>query len=473
MNKWAVLLLMFAQALFCQDALSTRSQTCQFIQGLQPTEGIWCGRISVPEDHGEPEGKKILLSFAVLPARDTTAKAHPMIFLSGGPGGASLSPDNIGNWLNNPIREDRAIILLDQRGIGYSSGLPNMHKELYNIFAKNADMVEEHALMKALIHSYKLKCKAQNIHLEHYNTLQNARDVGRLMEHLPFDKYNLFGVSYGTRLARVIQDLYPASINAVILNSPNPMQGDFLVDRLKSYSLALHRVLEYCKGDAHCSKANPGLKENYLMAIESLGKQPLELSIHGNPFYLNAQEGIFFIRRLLYRTNSRAMIPLLIREYENGGGPIIEELIRREFEPDYNFAMWLAVERYEMFDPGNTPEVIDEVYKTLPLLPAKLGLFTSLYLAMENLHPERLPPEEKNFRPSSVPTLITVNRFDPVTPPENGQILMEKLSNGQLFILDEGGHGGGDLECRIRVMTAFMDAPLGSLDSSCLNVYRE
>ncbi len=67
------------------------------------------------------------------------------------------------------------------------------------------------------------------------------------------------------------------------------------------------------------------------------------------------------------------------------------------------------------------------------------------------------------------PTLITVNQFDPVTPPENGHIMMERLTNGQLYILDEGGHGGGDVDCRNSVMISFMNDPNGNLDASCLN----
>ena len=67
------------------------------------------------------------------------------------------------------------------------------------------------------------------------------------MKHLDYEKYNLYGVSYGTRLGRVIQDMNSDYLNTVILNSPNPIVGDLLIDRLKSYydrtaaSAILHR----------------------------------------------------------------------------------------------------------------------------------------------------------------------------------------------------------------------------------------
>jgi hypothetical protein len=68
-------------------------------------------------------------------------------------------------------------------------------------------------------------------------------------------------------------------------------------------------------------------------------------------------------------------------------------------------------------------------------------------------------------------TIITVNHFDPVTPPENGHILMKKLSKGKLFILDEVGHGGGNFDCRTKIIIAFMDNPSGTLDTACFNLY--
>ncbi|MCZ6521921.1 MAG: alpha/beta fold hydrolase [Bacteroidetes bacterium] len=471
MNKLLFLSLLLILTITCQRNKTNPSIPCEFIEGLVSTSEFQCGKIIVPENHDDPNGKKIQISYIVLYAKDTGSKAYPMIYLSGGPGGASLTAGRIDTWLKHPIREKRDIILLDQRGIGYSSGLPNMHVELYNIMAKDANEAEEQSMMKELIASYKQKCKDLNIQLQHYNTFQNAKDVGMLMKHLDYEKYNLYGVSYGTRLGRVIQDMNPDYLKTVILNSPNPIVGDLLIDRLKSYSLALERIFKYCEKDNNCHTEYPVLKEDYLSVINSLEQNPLEIDMDGKPFFVNAQDGVYFLRRKMYGEDSRTKVPSLIVEYQDGGGPIIKDLIANDFQSNYNFSMWLAVERYEMFNPENTSEVIEKIYETLPLLPVKLGFFSSVYLALEDWHDVSLSEDKKIFQMSSVPTMITVNHFDPVTPPENGHILMNKLTNGQLFILDEGGHGGGDVECRNKVMIAFMDDPDGNLDTSCLNIY--
>lgn len=425
MKKLFFLSLLLFFTINCQRNQANPSIPCDFIEGLILTNDFDCGKIIVPEDHDDPNSKKIEISYIVLFSRVITSESYPMIFLSGGPGGASLTTGRINTWLKHPIREKRDIILLDQRGIGYSSGLPNMYREMYDILAKDANEAEEQLMMKELMASYKQKCKDLSIRLQYYNTFQSAKDVGVLMKYLDYEKYNLYGVSYGTRLGRVIQDMYPDYLNTVILNSPSPIKGDLLIDRLKSYSLALERIFRYCEKDTTCHTKYPVLKEDYLMVINSLEQNPLEIDMDGKPFIVNAQDGVYFLRRKMYGTDSRTMIPSLIKEYQDGGGPIIKDLIENEFKSTYNFSMWLAVERYEMYNPENTSEVIDEIYESLPLLPVKLGFFSPVYLALKDWHDAGISEDKRAFHLSSVPTLITVNHFDPVTPPENGHILME------------------------------------------------
>ena len=49
---------------------------------------------------------------------------------------------------------------------------------LYAIFAKDTDVEGEQQLMDELISDYTAKSKAANTQLQHYNTFQNAKDIG-------------------------------------------------------------------------------------------------------------------------------------------------------------------------------------------------------------------------------------------------------------------------------------------------------
>ena len=444
---------------------------------LPKSEDVLAGAIFVPENHDTPDGKKIKITYVILKAKDTLSSNYPMIFFSGGPGGNTLNEGTVGFLLEHQMRMERDIILFDQRGIGYSSALPDMSFKAFDIMAKNANEEEELELTKAMILEYKEKCEEKNINPQYYNTIQNAKDVGILFKHLGYGKYNLFGGSYGTRIARVVQDMFPESIHSSVLDSPAPLSGDFLLNRLDSYSLALGRIFEYCEDDVKCKKQYPNLKEDYFKAISTLAQEPLTVMMNDSlTITINAQDGIYLLRRLLYQNNSREKAPELISAFIERGGAVIDEVLQFEYRliGGLNLSMLLSVEKYENFNPDNTSQVIQKNYEKYPLIPMKIGFFDAFYQAGTNWHSSSLPMEDRRFQDSDIPTLILVNRFDPVTPPKNGVLFMETLKNGTLLVLDEGGHGGGgNSECMNQVMIDFMNDPYGKLNNSCLNLYKE
>tara|TARA_B100001989_G_scaffold205017_1_gene153587 strand:+ start:936 stop:2237 length:1302 start_codon:yes stop_codon:yes gene_type:complete len=431
-----------------------------------------CGKIQVPEDHYNNSENKIDISLVIINQEDQEF-IDPLIILTGGPGGSAITERRVQSWLNNPISKNRKIIIFDQRGIGFSSPLKNMSKDFFSIFRKDLSFQKENFEIQKIINSYVNDAKRKGIDLSKYNTFQSANDVNAIMNALGFEKYNLYGGSYGTRLGRITQELHPSKLNSVILNSPNPLVGDMLVSRLISYSKSLSRVFEYCNNNYECNKLYPDLSDNYDIVLKELEKKSIKININNEPYYLNAHEGLYFIRRLLYSNDALTKIPLLIKEYENGGGPIIEGLIINSFRDSYNYAMWLAVEKYEMFNIKHDEKYINKIYNKLRFFPAKLGFFTSAYLSMNNFHENTLTKKEKKLKKSLVPTLITVNKYDPVTPPENGRIMAKDIKYHYLYIVNEAGHGGGQLECRYKIMIDFMNNPINNLDASCLNIIKK
>ena len=443
---------------------------------LTDREHVTAGLLRVPENHEDPDGRKIAIAYAVLARRNKDSNAFPMILLSGGPGESSLQSGLVDFLLKHPFLEDRDFILFDQRGIGFSSPLPDMAQETFLVMAADAGPARERILMDSVLRKYRELCDAQNIDPQFYNTVQNARDVGMLFEHLGYEKYNLYGGSYGTRLGRVVQDYFPQFVHASILDSPSPLSGDFLINRLESYDLALGRIFEYCKGTPECSQKYPNLKGDYFKAIQGLENEPITVAVNDSiDFVINAQDGIYLLRRLLYMGNAREKAPEMVQALLKGSGDVLQEVLGFEWivTGAVNMSMLLSVEKFENFNPENTGEVISGYYEKYPLIPVPLGYFDAIYQAGRNWHSASMPIPGRKFAKSDTPTLIFVNRYDPVTPPENGHLFMEDLTRGHLLILDEGGHGQGNQQCKEEVMMAFMDTPDRMPNVSCLNVYRE
>lgn len=443
---------------------------------LRGMEGVAFGELTVPENHDEPGGRQIAITYAVIQSPSGDAAGPPMVFFSGGPGGNSLVPGLVAMMKEHPFLEDRDIILFDQRGIGLSSPLPDMSFASFDILAANASPEEERELTAAMISDYREQCTRAGIRPRFYNSLQSARDVGRLFSHLGYERYILYGGSYGTRLARVVQDMFPDRVAASILDSPAPLSGDFLLNRLDSYSLSLSRILDYCREQEACRKNYPELKADYLAAIAKLEQDPLKVTFRDSlDFWVNAQDGVYLLRRLLYQANALEKAPQLVRELRGGGGPVLGEVLEFEYEltGGLNLSMLLSVERFENFNPELTSETLDAAYEDYPLIPVPLGFFDAFYREGMGWHQALMPLSDRKFKTSAVPTLLFVNRYDPVTPPANGYLFLEDLPNGHLLILDEGGHGGGNEDCKAGVMRSFMRNPQSLPDTSCLNLFEE
>jgi hypothetical protein len=240
--------------------------------------------------------------------------------------------------------------------------------------------------------------------------------------------------------------------------------------RLDAYSRSLNRLFEYCRNNFECSSSHPELENQYVETINKLIDNPIELNINNAPYFVNAEEGVYFIRRLLYRNSALNDVPILIDELGGNGNKLITNLVKNEFRDSYNYAMWFAVERYEMFNENISEEDINKIYNKYDTFPVKLGFFTSVYINLNYFHDETLKSNKKKLKKSNVPTLVTVNKYDPVTPPEDAYKMVQTLNNFKLYVLNEAGHGGGNQNCRNNVMMQFLLTPNADLDVSCLDI---
>ena len=90
--------------------------------GVNEIEGedYTCGTFTVPQNWEEPDGRNLDLAFVVVKATSEQPASEALLFLSGGPGqratGKPIHP-------YQHLRADRDIILLDQRGTGFSQRL--------------------------------------------------------------------------------------------------------------------------------------------------------------------------------------------------------------------------------------------------------------------------------------------------------------------------------------------------------------
>lgn len=249
--------------------------------GYEEIEGktIICGTIAVPEDHDRPEGRKIGLEFAVLKAKSSYPEPDPVVHLHGGPGGGVV--DQLPGYASifEAYRQTRDIVLFDQR----SAGLSDTSVACYTAMGANAPSIvglpgvgdTGDAAMSACF----AELIAAGVDLPAYNTLQNAYDVRDIVRTLGYDSYNLYGISYGTKLALEVMRSAPEGLRSVIIDGVAPPQVKLYDTTAVPPDEALDGVVAQCEADPACAAAYPDLRT---ITVDLLSKAAAgELTIDG------------------------------------------------------------------------------------------------------------------------------------------------------------------------------------------------
>ena len=253
-----------------------------------------CGVVVVPENYDEPEGRTIELLYVRLYSSSQSPAADPLIYLSGGPGGSgsyeiSGNPVLLSNL--NEIRERRDIIAYDQRGTGYSNYLlcapfSSAIGVLLDQTADPAVVAEVEKLTSDPISDSGLKSSLcggmytamTDVDLAQYNSVVSAQDILHLATALGYTAgYNLYGTSYGTRLAQYAMRATPDQVRSVILDGTLPVnEPNAAVTFAKRYEQYLS-IFDQCTADAACNVAYPNLNERFGALLKQLDANPIVL----------------------------------------------------------------------------------------------------------------------------------------------------------------------------------------------------
>ena len=233
---------------------------CPFLLGAGLVEGqnVKCGFLVVPEDRSLPKGPTIRLAVAIFKTPSSQRDPDPVLFLSGGPGlpllermGPTFNAGNLAGSLQN-----RDLILLDQRGNGYSQ--PSLRCS-----ANETPRACHDRLVKS------------GINLNAYTTLENAADVHDLIRALGYQQVNLEGVSYGTRLALTVMRLFQADLRSVVLDSVIPPQVNGFTSIPPAALRAFDVLFQGCSADPSCNSTYPHLHAVFYQLVADLNTTPI------------------------------------------------------------------------------------------------------------------------------------------------------------------------------------------------------
>lgn len=439
-------------------------------------EGIRCGYLEVQEDRTDEESAMIALAVAIIPSLSDNPQADPILYLSGGPGDSALAdPDS---WLESSLRDEREIILLDQRGTGFSE--PNLN-------CVELERQEEDQSTAEAAEACQKRLEEDGINLAAYNSAASAADVHELRLALGYEEWNLLGISYGTRLALTVMRDFPTGIRSVVLDSVYPPNVDAYTDQPLTNANAIQALLRGCAADSACNEAFPNIEERFYELVAELNESPVELEED----IFSGDNLIDLMVSKLYDTQSIPKLPYAIDEgYYGNFEPLFDLEAGEEGEAEYqresphqdegdeeeedftdSEGQFYSVECHEEVPFGDIDQAEEQVADYPPELTDKLMAdLEDLYAVCDIWQAGEAPQRESEAVVSDIPTLLLAGEYDPVTPPTWARLAAERLSSHYLFEIPAGGHSLTDAgDCPLGIIQAFLARPNQAPDGSCVD----
>jgi pimeloyl-ACP methyl ester carboxylesterase len=423
-----------------------------------------CGSLTVAEDPDDPGGRRIALHVAVVPALDRRRPREPLFIVAGGPGQAATDFYAVYASAFAAVQRTRDLVLLDQRGTGGSNRL-------------SCDFPDDFELsmpVPARIRELSAECRRGLAgRPQFYTTSIAVRDLEAVRAALSYERINLYGVSYGTRVVQHYVRRYAAHTRAVVLDGVVAPDRTLGPETPFDAQRALDLMFERCHREPACDLAFPDLARRFERLRAELAARPHSVTLPdpstGEPRTLefDALQLAGAVRLLNYASVTSALLPLFIDRATHGDyGSLAAQLLMFSAHLDAQLA-------YGMNAAVACSEDVPAIGR---VDRAALG---HTYLGAEQLDGlvalcegwPRGVVDADLFMPlsSAVPALLLSGEADPVTPPASGARAARGFSDSLHVVVPGQGHGQLAVPCAARVIAAFLDAGTGrGLDASCL-----
>ena len=219
MSRIIVRLVLAACALFAFSAAQALElEDCRISAAPgQPGVKARCGTMLRPINPDDPDSPPIELRVAVVPALNLSPETDPVVPIAGGPGQGSVEFYLMVRHAFEGLRRNRDILLVDQRGTGESSRMDCPIDDDALLFETEFTIDDTVRYME--------ECLAELPHDPRYFTTSVAvGDLEAVREALGYSALNLYGVSYGSRVAQHFARRYPESTRTVVIDGVVPPQ---------------------------------------------------------------------------------------------------------------------------------------------------------------------------------------------------------------------------------------------------------
>ena len=429
-----------------------------------------CGNLSVPEDPSQPGGRRIHLRVARVRAINRRKEPDPLLVLAGGPGMAATAFYASASFAFERIHRDRDIVLVDQRGTGLSNPLNCAQDDNDLYHASDAKVTADAQRC--------LTTLQKTARVEFYTTSIAVQDLDQVRDALGYQRINVYGVSYGTRVAQHYARRFPNRTRSVILDGVVPPQLALGPATALNAEQALTRILERCNHDTECNRhfGDPSVSYHTLRSSLQTKAVPVTLSDPTSgeieKFEFTSYHLATVLRLGSYTAEQAALLPLILHGATEAPAnllPLASQflMVNKTYGDAVAYGMHNSVVCSEDIPYWDLTKVDRAALEKTYLGTAQLDGLRSICSVWPH------GPVDADFHEplrTDVPTLLFSGSDDPVTPPADAELAKRGFTHSVHVVLQGFGHGQLTAPCVDRVMSSFVRrGAVEGLDFSCVH----
>ena len=443
--------------------------------GVPNDARVECGVLTVPENRDQPKRAQVQLPIAIVRSQAAEKVPDPIVYLTGGPGGAAFPI--ISPVLATDLGGPRDVIVLSQRGVGPSTpnlDCPELADATWARYATTDPAAVEQRAYDVAVRTCHDRLEASGVDLNSYNSITNAADVADLRVALGIREWNLWGLSYGTTLAQQVMRDHPKGVRSVVVDSLLPLDMGFGgTEDVHRAMKTIEHVLDGCAASPVCAAAHPALASDLNDVVAALDAQPYRRVVT-DPDTGNKRPIAITGRDVINGLATLPAIPSLI--------PLFPQLVSQLKAGQYGLIDMLATTLIPGLSSGSDGTFLSVQCADRAHIDVQTGL-RKLVAA----HPEydtvstrgvecrawAVRPVPRSFnRPvtSGIPTLVLAGEWDPSTPPKPAREAITHLKRS--FFVEFPGLSHVvvrvDNPCPQALFRAFLADPTQHPDTSCV-----
>lgn len=426
-----------------------------------------CASLDVPLDHSDPDGRKITLALARITSNKRGITQDPLTIIAGGPGQSAIDSFAAVAPAFRHILKDRDLILIDQRGTGSSHPL-------------ECDAAPDSAALDPDLDKVRNDASAchqkQAIDTRFFTTSVAVKDIEWVRKHLRIDQWNMYGISYGTRVALHYVRRYPDKVRTLILDAVVPPSIALGPDIAPLAQRSLDLIFARCRESDDCHARFPDIKSDTDKLFTALEAAP-KLVTYEDIATGQLQQITFTrnhlaitLRLMSYNALTAALIPSMLHDaiVNDNFAPLARQadLQTRTLGDSLATGLHHAVVCTEDAPFMNDAAEI-QAGETSYLGD---GVVDALIASCESWPAGVIDDDFKEAVNSDIPTLVLSGSADPVTPPAYGDMVAKNLTRQVHVINEDQGHMQSPLGCIPQIMAQLVaTASVENLSLDCVD----